>query len=456
MTANASNLLKWLGRAYLSGTARAAREPLPVTGVYTAYAWAVIGAGALILIPLARNFPPEVFADPLFILLALGTIALYPLMFLHSPGMFSSLDVSDGLIFLMIVLFDGEPAVLVAMLVAVWSWRFNSYKPSAIFNVAASGLMTYGTVWLLRLLFGSIPELFSVLPSPRALAGLLCMALSQYLLNNLIVGVGYRLRKKGGLKFSDFFGSNFLTMFLGAFLAGPLARLAQAHSVYLPILMAPIVVVIYLVYRNHFRVLAASAEAARAEAAAAAAMESARLKEEFLANMSHEMRTPMNAVIGMTGLLLEEELTASQREYAETIRSSGEALLSLINDILDFSKMEAGRLDLESRPFDLRRCVEDALEQFAPQAAAKGLEMVYTFDEATPAAVVGDTNRLRQIVVNLVGNAVKFTEAGEVAVAVEARRAGGPRVELLFSVRDTGIGIPASQLDRIFESFTQA
>jgi signal transduction histidine kinase/CheY-like chemotaxis protein/HPt (histidine-containing phosphotransfer) domain-containing protein len=457
MSANAASLWKRLAGAYLSGIDdNSLRRPLPVTGSYLAYMWVVIAGGALTLASVALNLRAEVFADPLFLLLALGTVALYPLMYLRSPGMFFSLDVSDGLIFILLILFDGEPAVLVSMFVSAWSWRFNWHKPSVVFNVAASGMITFGTVWLLRLVFGPIPELFAVMLSPRALAGLFCMALSQYVLNNVIVGVGYRLRKNGGKQFSDFFGWNFLTMFVGASFAGLFTHLTHTYGVYLPILIAPIVVVIYLVYRNHFRVLAASAEVARAEAAEAAALESARLKEEFLANMSHEMRTPMNAVIGVTGLLLDEELTAAQREYAETIRSSGEALLSLINDILDFSKIEAGRLDLESRPFDLRRCVEDALEPFAPQAAAKGLELVYTIDAASPAAVHGDANRLRQIVVNLVGNAVKFTDAGEVAVSVEARRVAGARVELQFSVRDTGIGIPSTDLGRIFESFTQA
>ncbi len=457
MNANAPSFRKRLVGAYLSGIDDSSmRSPLPVTGSYLAYMWLVIAGGALTLASVVLNFRPEVFADPLFLLLALGTVALYPLIYLRSPGMFFSLDVSDGLIFILLILFDGEPAVLVSMLVSAWSWRFNWHKPSVVFNVAASGMITLGTVWLLRLVFGPIPELFSVMFSPRALAGLFCMALSQYVLNNVIVGIGYRLRNNGGKQFSDFFGWNFLTMFVGASFAGLFTHLTHTYSIYLLILIAPIVVVIYLVYRNHFRVLAASAEVARAEAAEAAALESARLKEEFLANMSHEMRTPMNAVIGVTGLLLDEELTASQREYAETIRSSGEALLSLINDILDFSKIEAGRLDLESRPFDLRRCVEDALEPFAPQAAEKGLELVYTLDATAPAAVEGDANRLRQIVVNLVGNAVKFTDAGEVAVSVEARRVAGRRVELRFSVRDTGIGIPSTHLGRIFESFTQA
>jgi signal transduction histidine kinase/CheY-like chemotaxis protein/HPt (histidine-containing phosphotransfer) domain-containing protein len=456
MNANAESLWKRLRSAYLSGMVAPSREPLSVKGPYRVYMWAVIGVGSLALVPVARNFRAEVFADPLFLLLALGTIALYPLMYLHSPGMFSSLDVSDGLIFLLMILFDGEPAVLVSMLVPVWSRRVTQYRSTVVFNMAASALITFGTVWLLRLVFGPIPELFSVVLSPRALAGLFFMALSQYVLNNIIVGVGYRLRKKGGMKLSDFFGWNFLTMFVGASFAGLFAHRTGAHNLYLLILIAPIVLVIHQVYKKHFRVLAASAEVARAEAAEAAALESARLKEEFLANMSHEMRTPMNAVIGMTGLLLEEELTASQREYAETIRSSGEALLSLINDILDFSKIEAGRLDLECRPFDLRRCVEDALEQCEPQAAEKGLELVYTFDAAAPAALEGDANRLRQIIVNLVGNAVKFTDAGEVAVSVDARRVTASRVELRFSVRDTGIGIPDTQLGRIFESFTQA
>jgi signal transduction histidine kinase len=185
------------------------------------------------------------------------------------------------------------------------------------------------------------------------------------------------------------------------------------------------------------------------------AEEAVRAKADFLANMSHEMRTPMNSVIGFASLLLDDSLTPDQKEFLEGIRSGGEALLALINDILDFTRIEKDKMELERQQLSLRHIIEEALDMVEVQAGQKGLKLGYCIDEDTPDTIIEDHGRLRQVLVNLLSNAVKFTDEGEVSVSVWSEAIRGEMRQILFEVKDTGIGIPQDKMDRLFQPFDQ-